>query len=87
MLLAIGLTRRLVTTVFFAETPDSVRDPVFHCVPDPAARARMLARREARDDGNAAERNAAERNGADQLLVYRYDIVTRGPSETPFFMD
>ena len=34
-----------------------------------------------------AERNAAERNGADQLPVYRYDIVTRGPSETPFFMD
>ena len=47
MMLAIGLTRRLVTTVFFAETPDSVRDPVLDCVADPAARARMFARREA----------------------------------------
>jgi protocatechuate 3,4-dioxygenase alpha subunit len=75
MVLAIGLTRRLVTTVFFAETPDSVRDPIFDCVPDPSARARMLARRE------------PERNGAVSPPVYRYDIVTRGPSETPFFID
>jgi protocatechuate 3,4-dioxygenase alpha subunit len=65
--LAIGLTRRLVTTVFFGETPDSVRDPVLDCVADPAARARMFARRE--ND------------------IYRYDIVTRGESETPFFVD
>ena len=76
MLLAIGLTRRLVTTVFFSETPDSVRDPVLDCVADPAARARMLARRE----------NDA-RNGDRNLPVYRYDIVTRGESETPFFVD
>lgn len=82
MLLAIGLTRRLVTTVFFAETPDSVRDPVFECVADTAARARMLARREA-----PAEGNGAESNGAEMFPVYRYDIVTRGHSETPFFLD
>lgn len=77
MLLAIGLTRRLVTTVFFAESADSVRDPVWDCVPDPAARPRMLARRE-HDDA---------RNGGSDLPVYRYDIVTRGQSETPFFVD
>jgi protocatechuate 3,4-dioxygenase alpha subunit len=75
MLLAIGLTRRLVTTVFFAETPDLARDPVLDCVADPEARARMFARRETGG------------NSPDGLPVYRYDIVTRGESETPFFLD
>lgn len=77
MLLAIGLTRRLVTTVFFAESADSVRDPVFDCVRDPGARSRMLARRE----------HADVRNCGNNPPVYRYDIVTRGRSETPFFVD
>lgn len=75
MLLAIGLTRRLVTTVFFADAPDSVRDPVLDCVADPASRARLFAQRE------------EERNGAASVPVYRYNIVTRGDSETPFFLD
>ncbi len=75
MILAIGLTRRLVTTVFFAEQPDFVRDPVLDCVADRDARARMFARRE------------NDRNGAAGVPVYRYDIVTRGESETPFFLD
>jgi len=75
MLLAIGLTHRLVTTVFFAEKPDSVGDPVLDCVTDPVLRGRMLARRES--DGN----------GAADVPVYRYDIVTRGESETPFFVE
>jgi protocatechuate 3,4-dioxygenase alpha subunit len=74
MLLAIGLTRRLVTTVFFTETPDFVYDPVLDCVPD-AVRGRMLARREKSGDGVV------------DVPVYRYDIVTRGESETPFFVD
>ncbi len=42
MILAIGLTRRLVTTVFFAESPD----PVLDCV-EPARRGRLVARRDA----------------------------------------
>jgi protocatechuate 3,4-dioxygenase alpha subunit len=75
MILAIGVTRRLVTTVFFGETPDSVRDPVLDCVADSVARARMFARRE------------NDRNGTAGVPVYRYDIVTRGESETPFFLD
>jgi protocatechuate 3,4-dioxygenase alpha subunit len=75
MVLAIGLTRRLVTTVFFGETHDSVRDPVLECVADPQARARMFARRE------------DTRNVAAGAPVYRYDIVTRGEAETPFFLD
>ena len=74
MILAIGLTRRLVTTVFFAETPDLVCDPVMNCVAD-AVRGRMLARRD------------KSGNGAKDQPVYRYDIVTRGESETPFFLD
>ena len=46
MILAIGLTHRLVTTVFFADDPDTVRDPVLDCVADVAARRRLFARRE-----------------------------------------
>lgn len=42
MILAIGLTRRLVTTVFFSDSPDSVRDPVLDCVPA-ASRKRLFA--------------------------------------------
>ena len=45
MILAIGLTRRLVTTVFFAEGPD----PVLDCVKDAAARKRLVAVRENAD--------------------------------------
>jgi protocatechuate 3,4-dioxygenase alpha subunit len=41
MILAIGLTRRLVTTVFFSESPD----PVLDCV-DVGRRGRLVAQRE-----------------------------------------
>jgi len=49
MILAIGLTRRLVTTVFFSDHPDSVRDPVLDCVADPIARKRLFAMRDGAD--------------------------------------
>jgi protocatechuate 3,4-dioxygenase alpha subunit len=75
MVLAIGLTRRLVTTMFFAGAPESVSDPLLDCIADPARRARLFAIRD------------QVSNGADGLLVYRFDIVTRGEGETPFFMD
>ena len=68
MILAIGLTRRLVTTVFFSDDPDAVHDPVLDCVTDTAARKRLFATRE----------------GAD---AYRFDLILRGESETPFFLD
>jgi protocatechuate 3,4-dioxygenase alpha subunit len=77
MILAIGLTRRLVTTVFFAEAPSAISDPVLDCVADPQARTRLLARREKSEDGNRAS----------SVPVYRFDIVTRGEAETPFFVD
>jgi protocatechuate 3,4-dioxygenase alpha subunit len=73
MLLAIGLTRRLVTTVFFSDRPAGVRDPVLDCVPEPA-RLRLFAQR----DG------AADAEGA---LGYRFDLLLRGDNETPFFLD
>jgi protocatechuate 3,4-dioxygenase alpha subunit len=75
MVLAIGLTRRLVTTVFFAESAESLRDPVLDRIASPAARSRMLARRSPASDD------------AGELPLYRYDIVTRGGDETPFFLD
>jgi protocatechuate 3,4-dioxygenase alpha subunit len=75
MVLAIGLTRRLVTTVFFADAPESASDPVLDCVADPARRARMFATRDKLG------------NGADALPVYGFEIVTRGENETPFFVD
>jgi protocatechuate 3,4-dioxygenase alpha subunit len=42
MILAIGLTRRLVTTVFFGS---AAADPVLQCVPE-SSRARLIARRD-----------------------------------------
>jgi protocatechuate 3,4-dioxygenase alpha subunit len=79
MVLAIGLTRRLVTTVFFAKDADkdaeSVSDPLLDCVADPARRDRMFAIRD------------QVANGAERLPVYRFDVVTRGEAETPFFLD
>jgi protocatechuate 3,4-dioxygenase beta subunit len=50
MILAIGLTRRLVTTVFFADDPDAVRDPVLDCVADAAARKRLFATRKSAEE-------------------------------------
>jgi protocatechuate 3,4-dioxygenase alpha subunit len=71
MVLAIGLTRRLVTTVFFADKLDDVNDPLLEYVTDPARRARLFATR----FSNIA------------VPEYRFDIVTRGDLETPFFLD
>ena len=49
MILAIGLTRRLVTTVFFAEGPD----PVLNCV-DAAKRSRLIPVRDVSLDADGA---------------------------------
>jgi len=73
MLLAIGLTRRLTTTVFFSEHPGAVRDPVLDRVPE-TARLRLFAQRDPAADADAA-------------LGYRFDILLRGDNETPFFLD
>jgi protocatechuate 3,4-dioxygenase alpha subunit len=74
MVLAIGLTRRLVTTVFFSDAPDRVDDPVLNCVQDAAARRRLFAVRDQALD-------------AEGIPVYRFDLVLQGENETPFFLD
>jgi protocatechuate 3,4-dioxygenase beta subunit len=73
MILAIGLTRRLTTTMFFSGTSAGVDDPVLNCV-DPARRTRLLAQREPDLDSRG-------------LATYRFDIILRGENETPFFLD
>ena len=74
MVLAIGLTRRLVTTIFFGDAPATVKDPVLECVPDADARRRLFAVRDASLDSGG-------------IPAYRFDIVLRGDNETPFFLD
>jgi protocatechuate 3,4-dioxygenase, alpha subunit len=70
---AIGLTRRLVTTIFFSESPEAADDPVLECVPR-ARRSRLFARRDDTLD-------------SDGLPGYRFEVVLRGENETPFFVD
>jgi protocatechuate 3,4-dioxygenase alpha subunit len=73
MVLAIGLTRRLVTTIFFPQTPEDLRDPVLNCIRDVQAQKRLFAVREPA--------------GLEGLPIYRFDILLRGENETPFFLD
>lgn len=73
MILAIGLTRRLVTTIFFADEPTAVVDPVLNCVPE-ATRSRLFAVRSPSLD-------------VDGVVAYRFDLILRGENETPFFLD
>ena len=73
MILAIGLTRRLVTTVFFSATPEAAADPVLDCVPA-GARRRLFAQPEPAPD-------------AAGIAGYRFDVILRGEGETPFFVD
>jgi protocatechuate 3,4-dioxygenase alpha subunit len=71
--LGIGLTRRLVTTIFFPAAPDAAPDPVLDCVPA-ALRHRLVAQRDPSLD-------------ADGIPAYRFDVILRGDVETPFFVD
>ena len=71
MILAIGLTRRLVTTIFFADNPAAVSDPVLNCVPA-ETRSRLFAVRQPSAAGSAE---------------YTFDLILRGENETPFFLD
>ena len=73
-ILGIGLTRRLVTTIFFSDTPGAARDPVLDCVADPALRLRLFAQRDASLDSGG-------------VPAFRFDVTLRGEGETPFFVD
>lgn len=74
MVLAIGLTRRLVTTAFFSEQPELASDPVLDCVKNRDTRLRLFAQRDQSSDEAGA-------------LGYRFDLILRGDGETPFFKD
>lgn len=73
MILAIGLTRRLVTTMFFPGGWQTMHDPVLDCVPE-AVKSRLFPVRDATLDAGG-------------LPGYRFDLVLRGAGETPFFLD
>lgn len=65
-----GLVNHLLTCLYFADEPANADDPVLHmCVPA-ARRATLLARRTSVD-------------GA--VVMYHFDIVLQGVSETVFF--
>ncbi|MGH9558768.1 MAG: protocatechuate 3,4-dioxygenase subunit alpha, partial [Bryobacteraceae bacterium] len=71
MVLASGILRPLLTTVFFGEDKD---DPVLRCVTDAERRKLLFAVRD-------------PSLNADGVEAYRFDIVLRGERETPFFLD
>jgi protocatechuate 3,4-dioxygenase beta subunit len=71
--LAIGLTLRMVTIIFFEDSRANVDDPVLRWVPE-AARHHLFARK---DDTLAAG----------GLPGYRLDVILRCEEETPFFRD
>ena len=62
---------RLVTQMYFPGDPLQPLDPIFMSVPDAAARARLVATFD------------LAHTRADDALAYRFDIVLRGPRDTP----
>ena len=67
-----AFTQRLVTQMYFPGDPLFEFDPIFNSVRDPQARQRMVC---------AFDLSATK---PDWALAYRFDIVLRGPEETPF---
>lgn len=62
---------RLVTQMYFPGDPLFPFDPIFHSVSDARARERMIAKFD------------LEATRPEWALGFRYDIVLRGPQETP----
>jgi protocatechuate 3,4-dioxygenase, beta subunit len=67
-----AFAQRLVTQMYFPGDPLFAQDPIVNSVPDPDARARMIARY---DHSQTRERWA---------LAFEFDIVLRGRESTPF---
>ncbi|HEY6433596.1 MAG TPA: protocatechuate 3,4-dioxygenase subunit beta [Acetobacteraceae bacterium] len=67
-----GFATRLITQMYFPGDPLLPLDPIFNCVPDAAARERLVSR----FDLGLTEPEWA--------LGYRFDIVLRGRGATPF---
>lgn len=70
-----GLAQRLITQMYFPGDPLLPLDPIYNATPDAAARERLVAR----FDLGITRPNHA--------LGYRFDIVLRGRSATPFEED
>jgi protocatechuate 3,4-dioxygenase beta subunit len=70
---AAGLMQRLVTQLYFPNEDLNDIDPILNAIEDLDARASLIA-----------EQLPDESDGT---LSFRFDIVLRGQSETPFFVD
>ncbi|MGH7185468.1 MAG: protocatechuate 3,4-dioxygenase subunit beta, partial [Pseudomonadota bacterium] len=62
---------RMVTQMYFPGDPLMAYDPMFNCVPDERARNRLISNFD------------LETTVPETALGYRFDIVLRGPEETP----
>lgn len=67
-----AFAQRLVTQMYFPKDPLLAFDPIFNCVPDALARARMVS---------ALDWTMAQ---SEYALAYRFDIVLRGRHQTPW---
>jgi protocatechuate 3,4-dioxygenase beta subunit len=67
-----SLVARLVTQMYFPGDPLHALDPILSSIPDPVARARLVA---------AYAHDVTE---AEWALGYRFDVVLGGPDSTPF---
>jgi len=67
-----GILSRLVTQMYFPGDPLLPLDPIFNCIPDEAARNRLVSQFD------------LERTEPNYALAYKWDIVLRGRCETPF---
>jgi protocatechuate 3,4-dioxygenase beta subunit len=66
-----GFAQRLITQMYFPGDPLLPLDPIFNCVPDPAARERLVARFD------------LDVTQPEHALGYRFDVVLRGRGATP----
>jgi protocatechuate 3,4-dioxygenase beta subunit len=67
-----AFTQRLITQMYFPGDPLFPHDPIFNSIPDPAARARLIATFD------------LDVTQPDWALGYRWDIVLRGRGATVF---
>ncbi len=66
-----AMVQRLVTQMYFPGDPLLAEDPMFNCVPDERARQRLISTLD------------WETTIPEIALGYRFDVVLRGPEETP----
>jgi len=67
-----GILSRLVTQMYFPGDPLQPFDPVLNSIPDESARQRLIAKFD------------MERTEPGFALAFSWDIVLRGPEDTPF---